>query len=657
MPLQQTSGNDTSDAYGGGKAVVPNYIEDVFSTYLYDGNNTARSITNGIDLSTKGGLVWFKSRNTGGNNYQVDTARGNTKYLTSNATVAQMTFTDALTAFTTTGFNLGVDAAAGDINGTGLNMASWTFRKQPKFFDIVTWTGDADPARTISHNLGSVPGCIMVKETGNVRDWVVYHTSTGNTKYLTLNSTSPAGTQSFWNNTSPTSTVFSVNGDWNAVNGSGRTYVAYLFASNAGGFGAAGTDNVITCGSFTSDGSGNANVTLGYEPQWVLIKGNATGEAWYVTDTMRGMPVTPATNSPFLRPNSSAAEGSWGSVNGINATGWNTTGLAASTTYIYIAIRRGPMKTPTDATKVFAPVTYTGNGTSQSITAGFPIDLAWFKIRNAATNSFEWFDRLRGAGQDLRSAYTYAEITASTEVTSFASNTQVALGASSDTGGTNSSGSTYVLDAFQRAPSFFDEVCYTGTSTAQNVNHNLGVAPELMIIKRRDSTIDWGVYSKSIPITQSLLLDTNNAAFTPSAPGYWNGTNPTSSVFSLSTALVVNGVAGATFVAYLFATCAGVSKVGSYTGNGTTQTIDCGFAGGARFVLIKRTDSTGDWYVYDTARGMTTLTDPYLLLNTTAAETATLGSVTTVTTGFALNSTILAAINASGGTYIFLAIA
>jgi hypothetical protein len=637
----------------------PTYIEDVFSTWLYTGNGTSQTITNGINLSDNGGLVWIKCRTRTYDHILNDTTRGAGYGIFSDTTDAQYYDNSTLTSFSSSGFNLGQNNGVNQASNT--NYVSWTFRKQPKFFDVVTYTGNGGTL-TVSHNLGSTPGCIIVKKTSGAADWYVWHKSlaASNANYsINLNTTSAATLGAVFGGSSlpPTSTNFSVGPGVSVTNGSGETYVAYLFASDAGGFGATGTDNVITCGSFTSDGSGNANVSLGYEPQWVLIKGNATGEAWYVTDTMRGMPVTPATNSPFLRPNSSAAEGSWGSVNGINATGWNTTGLAASTTYIYIAIRRGPMKTPTDATKVFAPVTYTGNGTSQSITAGFPIDLAWFKIRNAATNSFEWFDRLRGAGQDLRSAYTYAEITASTEVTSFASNTQVALGASSDTGGTNSSGSTYVLDAFQRAPSFFDEVCYTGTSTAQNVNHNLGVAPELMIIKRRDSTIDWGVYSKSIPITQSLLLDTNNAAFTPSAPGYWNGTNPTSSVFSLSTALVVNGVAGATFVAYLFATCAGVSKVGSYTGNGTTQTIDCGFAGGARFVLIKRTDSTGDWYVYDTARGMTTLTDPYLLLNTTAAETATLGSVTTVTTGFALNSTILAAINASGGTYIFLAIA
>ena len=132
---------------------------------------------------------------------------------------------------------------------------------------------------------------------------------------------------------------------------------------------------------------------------------------------------------------------------------------------------------------------------------------------------------------------------------------------------------------------------------------------------------------------------------------------PTSSTFSFITGNAVVNASGNTYVAYLFATCAGVSKVGSYTGNGTTQTIDCGFTGGARFVLIRRIDTSGNWYVYDTARGMTVLTDPYLLLNTTAAEVATLGSVTTVSTGFALNSAILAAINVSAGTYIFLAIA
>jgi hypothetical protein len=176
-----------------------------------------------------------------------------------------------------------------------------------------------------------------------------------------------------------------------------------------------------------------------------------------------------------------------------------------------------------------------------------------------------------------------------------------------------------------------------------------------MIVKQRGpNNRGWQVYQSFVGPTKFLSLQTSDAANTSSFR--WNDTAPTATVFSIGDATPVNE-SGSTFVAYLFATCAGVSKVGNYTGNGATQTINCGFAGGARFVLIKRTDDFGDWYVYDTARGMTTLTDPYLLLNSTAAESATLGSVTTVTTGFAVNASILAAINTNGASYIFLAIA
>jgi hypothetical protein len=114
---------------------------------------------------------------------------------------------------------------------------------------------------------------------------------------------------------------------------------------------------------------------------------------------------------------------------------------------------------------------------------------------------------------------------------------------------------------------------------------------------------------------------------------------------------------GYNYVAYLFATVAGVSKVGSYTGTAATLQIDCGFTGGARFVLIKRTDSTGDWYVYDTARGIVSGNDSYLLLNSTAAEVTNTDYVDTYSAGFELSSTAPAGLNANGGTYIFLAIA
>lgn len=130
----------------------------------------------------------------------------------------------------------------------------------------------------------------------------------------------------------------------------------------------------------------------------------------------------------------------------------------------------------------------------------------------------------------------------------------------------------------------------------------------------------------------------------------------TSATFSLGTAVAVNGSAN-TFVAYLFASCPGVSKVGSYTGNGSSQTINCGFSGGARFILIKRTNTIGDWYVWDTARGIFIATDPHLSLNTTAAEVSTDDSIDADASGFIVNQLVSTNINVTSATYIYLAIA
>ncbi len=143
--------------------VVPNYIEEVFSTYLYAGNSASRSINNAIDLSTNGGLVWIKNRSDASYYHKLtDTARGANQALSSNTTGAQQDDSpDGLTAFNTNGFSLGTYSA---YNVTGNNYASWTFRKQPKFFDVVTYTGDGTANRQISHALGSTSG---IKKEGS----------------------------------------------------------------------------------------------------------------------------------------------------------------------------------------------------------------------------------------------------------------------------------------------------------------------------------------------------------------------------------------------------------------------------------------------------------------------------------------------------------
>jgi len=263
-------------------------------------------------------------------------------------------------------------------------------------------------------------------------------------------------------------------------------------------------------------------------------------------------------------------------------------------------------------------------------------------------------DKLRGVAPYVRSNLTDAEVTTTTNIVLSYTNTGVNVGPDTTIGLINYPDFNFITYFLQRAPSFFDEVCYTGNGTTQDISHNLGVVPEMMIAKRRNVAGSWVVYTTTTGNGSILELSSTGAVQT-SAP-QWNTTTPTASVFSLGTSSSANA-SGSTYVWYGFATCAGVSKVGSYTGTGTTLQVNCGFTGGSRFVMIKRTDSTGDWYFWDSARGIIAGNDPYLLMNSNATEVTNTDYIDTYSAGFEISSTAPAAINASGGTFIFLAIA
>jgi len=612
------------------------------------------------NTSLSGGMVWIKNRTgTATDHALYDSVRGVTLDIGSNISTAQTTQTTGLTAFNSDGFSIG---SLAKLNTNAVNYASWAFRKQAKFFDVVTYTGNGT-ARTIAHNLGSTPGCVIVKRTDSTGNWAVYHRGLSSaSENIYLNLTNAAATaSSIWNSTAPTSTVFSV-GTATAVNANGGTYVAYLFAHDAGGFGAAGTDNVITCGTYLgSNHRAKEIVTLGYEPQWVMVKNiSSDGNSWVMTDIMRNMSVDTAAPQRWLLANSSAVESTATTDQVVAAsTGFyfnsvqsdiNETGA----TFVYIAIRR-PMKTPTSGTSVFSPVAYTGDGTNnRAITTGFVSDMVWWKSRS---NGTDWKDAtlLIGKNRALTQNTTDAEGSVAGYYINTYDNTGFTYGTSDSSYNTNTW--TYVVNAFRRAPGFFDVVCYTGTgsSTTQAITHNLTVAPELIINKPRNVANGWTVWSSGLGGNDKWIpLETNNVVQTSSV--VWNNTAPTATTFTVGQSNQTNGL-GTTYVTYLFATVPGVSKVGSYTGTGTTQVINCGFTAGSRFVMIKRTDSAGDWYVWDTARGIISGNDPYLLLNSTAAEVTNTDYIDPANSGFEISSTAPAAINANGGTFIFLAIA
>jgi hypothetical protein len=324
---------------------------------------------------------------------------------------------------------------------------------------------------------------------------------------------------------------------------------------------------------------------------------------------------------------------------------------------IYIAIRRGPMKVPTTGTSVYNAIARTGNGAVTTVTGvGFTPDFLINANRTRNVSSFSPVQsRLQGAGVHMYTSLTNPEATDTNGIRGWDVMNGIQFGNDSTSGAWNWSGAPYINWFFSRAPGFFDEVCYTGTGgNPQTESHNLGVAPEMVIVKRRSSgaSPNWtvGLSFTATPYRDGLYLNTTNALI--SNDNEINGA--TASTIAVRNTL---SASGGTFVAYLFASCPGVSKVGSYTGTGTTQTINCGFTGGARFVMIKRTDSTGDWLVWDSARGIVSGDDPYLALNSSAAEVTNTDWVDTAATGFELSNAGGNLANSNGVSYIYFSVA
>lgn len=250
-------------------------VDDVFSIDLYTGNGSAQTITNDINLAGSGGLVWIKNRDTISDHVLQDTERGTSSWVQSNSSVTPANRTDLITSFNSDGFSIGSFNA---VNSNTDDFVSWVFRKAAKFFDVVRWTGDGTGVRLIPHNLGVVPGMILIKRLGaNTGQWYVYHSGIGNKKFLSLNSSGGiSGFDTFlWNQTDPTSTHFTV--DSNNLN-QFEPYVAYVFADD---------EDFIKCGSYTGPNH-TVSISLNFIPQFLMVKQyNSTGD-WIVLDTTRG---------------------------------------------------------------------------------------------------------------------------------------------------------------------------------------------------------------------------------------------------------------------------------------------------------------------------------------------------------------------------------
>jgi len=625
-------------------------VEDVFSTYLFTGNDSTQTITNGIDLAGEGGIAWFKSRNPASDHNIYMTDLGNTSRIIPNENVGLLTGEGGLSSFNSDGFSLDANS---NTNGLNRPMVSWTFRKAPKFFDVVTYTGDGTNPRTISHNLDAEVGMMVIKRLDTTSNWHVYHRSWSG--YGEMNLPNPFSAYAGLWPSAPTSTTFTL--DDNAVtNASGSTYVAYLFAHNDGDgeFGPDADADIIKCGSYTGNGS-DQEIDLGFEPQWILIKPATFTHDWYIWDTMRGFKTYSGTdtNNLNLKPNTNDAESDFDGI-ALTSTGFSLHGASnaansSGQTYIYMAIRRDT-KVPESATEAFDVQTFTGNGlTNRKITTGFTVDanITWGRDGKSAclaprlidgmheTNSTgvpydpltNWIDDDYNDGFIYPTAYTFS----------------------------NDTNTPYVSYSWKRAPGYFDVVAYTGDGSSGSYAHNLGVVPELKIIKNRSGQF-WVVGGSVVTggtRDNYIVLNTSDAIV--SSGNYW-GSVDSATTFSVRPGNGASNQSGADYIAYLFASLPGISKVGSYVGNGTSQTIDCGFTSGARFVLIKKTSNTGHWIVFDTERGIVSGIDPFLKLNTTDAENTGHDAIDPDSSGFIINESG-GAFNVNNENYIFYAIA
>lgn len=637
--------------------IAPN-IADAFSTDLYEGNNGTLTISNGINFSGDGGLLWIKCRDNGQNHVLTDTSTtggDGSKYMNSNTTTVQQDFyvgggSDERVFFNSTGFS--TTTADFKVNNTAYDYVAWSFEKSSRFFDVVNYTGNATN-RTIPHSLGVVPGMIIVRNIASGYSWQVYHRGMSNTDRIELDGSGAksTGATTYWNSTSPTSSVFSL-GTVNQTNNNGDQFIAYLFAHDTA------ADSMVQCGSYTGNNS-TQSITLGFEPQWLMIKNTSAGAEWVMLDTSRGLGAQNANPAPYLKANNSNTEADGSQWVATTATGFdltNTSVTAINTNgneYIYVAIRNPMQKAPTTAASVFQPQTYTGNNSTRVFTTTITPDMVINSNLSITGDARAVNDRLRGGGDEVYTDQNGSEAVTGSAGMQFDYTKQIEVQSYRIINTNN-----YLNLCWKRAKGFFDVVNYIGDGTSSNTNrtapipHNLGVQPEMVWIKGRSAASEWVVAHKDYG---AGYLNLNNSLATFPVGGINFDDAFTATNFK------INGwqqeanfnTTGGTYISYLFATVEGVSKVGSYTGDGTSgKVINCDFSGGSSFVMVKRADSTGNWWVVDSGRGF----NKNIAFNDANTQTS-YTDIGTDNSGFTVTDGGSMGVNVSGATYIFYAIA
>ena len=419
----------------------------------------------------------------------------------------------------------------------------------------------------------------------------------------------------------------------------------YIFGENA-------DSDVIKCGGYHGNNSTTGPIIdLGWEPQWVMIKRRETnGGQWLILDSLRG--VNTGGTDQYLYADNDGAEGAYEYLE-FNSRGFqikSTSGDVNNTKdYVYIAIRRPDGycgKVPAAGTDAFAIDTTGSAGAAiPNFTSNFPVDFAFTRVLtsgNAYTGT-----RLTS---DLGSAGKYMFLHSDGQEGDLS---MMSFDHQSGWGSGNFA-ATYCSWMWKRGPGF-DVVPFTGVSGTQSIYHNLGRVPEMFIVKRRDNTGGWLVYHKGFnggTTPEQWRAYINSSAAADQSGATWSNVAPTSTKFTTGTNSDTGNVAGSRYLALLFASISGISKVGSYVGTGGTHTVTLGFQ--PRMLLCKNASNTGHWVLLDTARGWASGNDNYIRLDTQHAEDATIDWSNPTSTGFQVNGSNTNN-NTDGDTYVYYA--
>ena len=591
-------------------------VEDVVSSHTWIGDGaTTRTINNGVDLAGKGGLTIIKASNLTQPWFFTDTVRGATKTLRFNTSSGQSTDTTALKSFTSSGFTIGNDAAT-NTSGGSIKYCSQSFAIKEGFFDIQEWSGNGTAGRTISHDLGLTPRCIMIKCITHGHDWVIFHGQLGAGKKLTNSDSLQTDDSTHWNNTWPTSSVFTV-GNTSNTNESGKDYIAYIFPLTATAeYGESEDQTIFGTSDVTPNSSSNVTMDIGFEPGIVILKkvqdNNNNGGDWYLYDRMRDVTTG---NDSRLEMNTASTETTNADVFEFTSTGFtiksNHPSISSSgQTWLYWAWAAPTgkvMKNIKTATDVFAMDTGNNvNSTMSNFDSGFAVDFALMKKHSATS---DWYSGSRLTGME----YMKPQATS-------AAGTLGAFMWQSNVGWNNVNYDNAWQSWMWKRHRGFDVTIWMGNGSNRNITHNLYQTPEMVWVKKRNDTSNWTVYHKGLnggtnPEQYYLHLDESTAENTGSDK--WNNNAPNGTHLKLGTSNSVNENTH-TYIAMLFASVSGISKVGYFTNSGGTTTVSCGFQ--PRFVIVKCSGSSGNWYVYDTLRGINTGGDPSLNLNSDAAS-------------------------------------